>query len=88
MASKSYNKQKCRVLMEKVAQAAFYAHELNLYLDTHPCDEAALELFEEAIRNERSARKEFEECCYPLRVACAGADCGEWDWLVGSRLGG
>ena len=74
--------------MEKLAQSAFYAHELNLYLDTHPCDECALELFKEAVKNEQIAREEFEECCYPLRVAAAGTECGEWDWLVGSRLGG
>ncbi|MCL2638363.1 MAG: spore coat protein CotJB [Oscillospiraceae bacterium] len=82
MASK-FNKQECSALMDKLCEASFFAHDLNLYLDTHPDDEAALEMFREACNQSEACREAFESCCYPLRACSAGHE-GEWDWLDGA----
>lgn len=84
MANNNYNSQKCCALMQKLAEASFFALDLNLYLDTHPCDTAAIELFEEASKNADEAREDFERCCYPLKASSAGCQDGEWDWLMGA----
>ncbi|MCM1334380.1 MAG: spore coat protein CotJB [Bacteroides sp.] len=69
-------------LLKNVSEAGFYATDLQLYLDTHPDDPRALELFREACRQYETCREAFESCCYPLRACGAGKN-GEWDWLFG-----
>ena len=39
----------------------FAAHELNLYLDTHPEDQSMLMLFNDYCEKERKLAKEYEE---------------------------
>lgn len=75
-------KPSCAQLLKGVSEAGFYATDLQLYLDTHPDDTRALELFREACRQYETCREAFEDCCYPLRACSAGRD-GEWDWLCG-----
>ena len=52
------------------------------YLDTHPDDIRALDMFKEASRQLKVCREAFENCCYPLFATSSGKD-GEWDWLIG-----
>lgn len=75
--------QNCSQLYDSVCEASFFAHDLKLYLDTHPCDEAALEMFREACKQYEACVEAFERCCYPLR-SCSAGDDGEWDWLCGA----
>jgi spore coat protein JB len=77
------NRKQCIELMDKLSEAGFFAHDLKLYLDTHPDDEAALSMFKEACRQEQACREAFESCCYPL-TACSAGENGEWDWLDGA----
>ena len=75
-------KQNCTQLMKSVSEASFYVTDLQLYLDTHPDDIRALEMFKEACCQLKVCCDAFESCCYPLKACSSGKD-DEWDWLVG-----
>ena len=72
-------------LMKKLAAAAFYAQDLKLYLDTHPDDLQAIELYREAVKEADACRCAFESEFYPLRASSAGKECN-WDWLDGQWI--
>ena len=72
-------------LLRKLSAADFYAQDLKLFLDTHPTDTKALELYREAVKQTEACRCAFENEFYPLRASSAGADCG-WDWLNGQWI--
>ena len=75
-------KSTCAQLLKSVTEASFYVTDLQLYLDTHPDDIRALEMFKEACRQLKVCREAFESCCYPLMSCSSGKD-DEWDWLLG-----
>ena len=75
-------KGNCAQLIKGVSEASFYVTDLQLYLDTHPDDIRALEMFKEACRQLKVCCDAFENCCYPLKVCSSGKD-DEWDWLIG-----
>lgn len=83
MQSQPGNSMSCEELLRAVAEADFFAMDLKLYLDTHPDDTRAIEMFVEACRQYKACKAAFEECCYPLTACSAGQD-GHWDWLDGS----
>ena len=72
----------CNELMCAIMEADFFAQDLKLYLDTHPNDERALEMYREACKQYKACKAAFEECCYPLTPCGADCDC-EWEWLCG-----
>ena len=55
-------------LLTKYQMYSFSAHELNLYLDTHPKDQHALSLFNDFIQKKKEAKKIFEKKYGPLDV--------------------
>lgn len=73
----------CSQLYDNVCEAGFFVHDLQLYLDTHPCDTKALEMYREAVKQYIACYDAFENCCYPLQSLSAGID-DEWDWLCGA----
>lgn len=73
----------CSDLMRAIMEADFVAMDLKLYLDTHPDDSRALELYREAVRQYKACKAAFEDTFYPLNATAAGRD-GEWDWLCGT----
>ncbi|MBP3336383.1 MAG: spore coat protein CotJB [Ruminiclostridium sp.] len=72
-------------LLRKLSAADFYAQDLKLFLDTHPDDTRALELYREAVKQADACRCAFENEFYPLRASSAGTDCN-WDWLSGQWI--
>lgn len=72
----------CEELLRAIAEADFFAQDLKLYLDTHPDDSRALEMFREACRQSKACKAAFEDSFYPLTACSSGRD-GEWDWLEG-----
>ena len=72
----------CEELLRAIAEADFFAQDLKLYLDTHPDDSRALEMFREACRQSKACKAAFEDSFYPLTACSAGRD-GEWDWHEG-----
>lgn len=77
------NNSNCRRLLQAVDEASFYMQDLNLYLDTHPNDTAAIEMFKEACKQYKACKEAFECSCYPLN-ACGSRDNECWDWLRGA----
>ena len=50
---------KCK-LMREISAVEFAAWELHLYLDTHPCDEKALEMQQKYVERAKELRKELK----------------------------
>ncbi len=73
----------CEELMRAIMEADFYAQDLKLYLDTHPNDTRAIEMFREACRQSKACKAAFEDSFYPL-TACSAGQNGCWDWLDGN----
>lgn len=72
----------CEELLRAIAEADFFAQDLKLYLDTHPDDKRAVEMYVEACRQYKACKAAFEDSFYPLAACCAGKD-GCWDWPEG-----
>ena len=73
----------CRAdLLNHINEVSFAVDDVKLYLDTHPCDEEAMEFFflYSCMRNE--ALKEYAENFGPLTVDTAVfSDCDKWSWI-------
>lgn len=72
----------CEELMRAIMEADFFAQDLKLYLDTHPDDTRAVEMFREAVKQSAACKAAFEDSFYPLTASSAGMD-GTWDWFDG-----
>lgn len=72
----------CEELMRAIMEADFFAQDLKLYLDTHPDDTRAVEMFREAVKQSAACKAAFEDSFYPLTASSAGMD-GTWDWPEG-----
>lgn len=77
-----------KMLME-LQTIRFAAHELNLYLDTHPEDQSMIYLFQDYIKQQEEIMKNYEEKYGPLTPG--GSDQGtipfawvstKWPWEV------
>lgn len=62
---------------QNLAEAAFAADELRLFLDTHPCEQQALEDYRTAARQVQQAKDALP---YGVNALDAGR-CAEWDWV-------
>ena len=56
--------------LKQIQQAAFTVDDLKLYMDTHPDDQQALQLFKNVLKRKKSLMEEFAREHYPLTVAC------------------
>ena len=61
-----------------VMQYAFAINDMNLYLDLHPDDREAMALFEEFVREEKEAKKDYMESYGPLTVTKAKGSKFTW----------
>ena len=59
------NNERQRTLY-KLQEIAFAAHELNLYLDTHPNDTNAIKLYNDYVKKERMLNDEYERKYGPI----------------------
>lgn len=60
----------------------FAAHDMLLYLDTHPCDEKAFSLYKALIEKSRALTDKYQ-CEYGPINASAAADYDEFNWICG-----
>lgn len=77
------NNATCCRLLQGVNEAGFFMQDLKLYLDTHPDDTTAIEMFHEACRQYKTCKEAFESSCYPL-TSCGSSSEECWDWLKGA----
>ena len=66
-------------LLRQITQDSFAVTDVTLYLDTHPEDEDALELFSSLQEKRNDALREFAESYYPLTADSIG-DTDQWTW--------
>lgn len=64
-------------LLNKISTSQFAAWELHLYLDTHPCDVTANEMFKKYTNETAALKKEYERKYGPLTPTSSN----EADWL-------
>lgn len=71
------NRQEC---LEKIQRYRFAAHDLLLYLDTHPNDKAAFKMYQDLVAHARKHTAEYEAEYGPL-TALSAADSEKFIWL-------
>ena len=69
-------------MMAPVRQSGFAAFDAHLYLDTHPCDTAAIPYFRQMTDAAASARTTFEAQNGPL-TASQSNDASYFNWVTG-----
>jgi spore coat protein JB len=73
---------KQEALMEKLQESEFVAIELNLYLDTHPDDMAALHDYNYAVDNSRMLAARYEASFGPLyNFGLQNNSDKSWQWI-------
>ncbi len=68
-------------LLQKVDELSMITVDLNLYLDTHPYDEEAMEAYRKYNEMQRMAVKEYEKFYGPLRISDASPE-NKWTWAL------
>jgi spore coat protein JB len=70
------------MLLREVMAADFTLIDMNLYLDTHPCDQNALMQYNCALQRAKMLRNNFE-CMYgPLSPMSPYAATNKWQWIA------
>lgn len=69
-------------LMKKLQSYNFAAYDMLLYLDTHPKDKKALEMFRELVNKTKELRDEYEKEYGPL-TPFSSVNLDEFVWLDG-----
>ena len=75
------NRNSKEELMKKIQQLAFVKTELELFLDTHPNSEVALENYADLVEELNEAREEYAQMYGPIS---ADESHGGWTWVEGS----
>lgn len=66
-------------LLKQISAAQFTLIELGLYLDTHPCDQKAIEAVKVAEAKRDELVKQFEQKYGPLTIGVD--DSGDFSWI-------
>lgn len=71
-------------MLKRLQEMEFVAVELNLYLDTHPCDEEAINDYNCAVEVLRQMKKGYEAEFGPLfNFGWGGFSERPWQWAEG-----
>lgn len=62
-----------QTMMQQIQKTAFVVDDLRLYLDTHPDDKNALNLYRDTLKRKITLMREFALQFYPLAEVCVGA---------------
>ncbi|MCD7994839.1 MAG: spore coat protein CotJB [Clostridia bacterium] len=68
------------MMLKQVYETGFAVVDSNLYLDTHPCDTAAINYNNQAAEAYRCALREYEAQFGPLR-AYENRNAQYWTWV-------
>jgi len=76
------NQPNRREMLNTINELSFSVLDIQLFLDTHPCDEDALAYFQECSNARNQALKEYAQYYGPLTIDTATASCSErWSWI-------
>lgn len=67
-------------MLNQIRSYTFAAHDILLYLDTHPSDKEAFEMYKELVGKAKSLKSEYEEKNGPLS-AFGAAYQKSFNWL-------
>ena len=67
-------------LLKQIMEADFMLKELNLYLNTHPCCQKAIMLFNEFQKKSNRLKAIYSESYGPLTVK-DNTDNSTWEWI-------
>lgn len=71
-------------MLRKIQEMEFVAVELNIYLDTHPCDGEAINDYNCAVEVLRKMKQDYESCYGPLfNFGWGGQSEMPWQWIEG-----
>ncbi len=70
-------------LMEMINQASFAMDDVLLFLDTHPCDQAALNYYHYVANARMNAMNAYQASYGPLLVDQVTSD-NYWTWVNGT----
>ena len=82
---KSCNANTCeerKRLLYEIGKVDFALKELNLYLDTHPYDQQAMDAFNHYNMAKSKMVGEYTEKYGPLVLNMLDVDCREWKWAT------
>lgn len=66
----------------KIQEVGFAAHDINLYLDTHPSDANAIKLYNQYLNMERRLNDEYERKYGPIDLSdTEGLGLTPWAWI-------
>lgn len=70
-------------LKKRISEVGFAATDLNLFLDTHPHCQEALDLYKKCVFTLKSLTKEYVSKYGPLK-ACDSKDTAPFEWVDAS----
>lgn len=70
-----------RQLMNAVYQAGFALDDATLYLDTHPCDECAIEYYNAMKKAYKKAYNDYTAGYGPLNIRDVDVSNETWNWV-------
>lgn len=69
-------------MMQFVRETGFAMLDAGLYLDTHPCDDKAMDYYNKYQQMHKEAVHDYENHCGPLTIGSVDTDKG-WTWTEG-----
>lgn len=69
-------------LMQELCEVSFLLDDFTLYLDTHPEDKQAWDIYQENNQKRKELKETFAKRFYPLTRDCM-AFCGDYGWENG-----
>jgi len=70
-----------KALFRKLQVLGFALYDTVLFLDTHPCDQGALDYYDKVSATYETTKKQYEDAFGPLTVKNVNTDHG-WSWTA------
>lgn len=67
-------------LMQRLNVQGFAISDILLYLDTHPCDQQAMDYYHRYCSMYEETKAEYEKCYGPINVTGV-TDTDRWTWV-------
>lgn len=69
-------------LLHWINVVSFALNDVQLFLDTHPCDKNAMEFFDNYHAERKAALKEYARLYGPLTIDTVDpSSCDTWNWI-------
>jgi spore coat protein JB len=70
-------------LLKQLTALDFVTVDMNLYLDTHPNDQAAIEEYNKAVGEAKAVRRDYEKIYGPVSDFRTPSDAKQFTWING-----